>query len=183
MASLQPLRRSFLFVIPFFFLTSCNLKYTPKTGEDYSQETSHLEKMMQDYGDASVAANSHLQLAWLYAHYKNPKKNYKKALKEFDTYLSLAPDGARIDEIQNWLSILRALERSENDQVKMRERLELLTRENTERKMELEEQMTKIQKMQAHIARLQESNARLKNTIESLKTLDLHIENKRKRVK
>jgi DNA repair exonuclease SbcCD ATPase subunit len=183
MVSFHRLTRLFLFLIPVFFATSCSLKYPPKTGEDVSQETAHLEKMIQNYGDETVHPNSHLQLAWLYANYKNPKRDYKKALKEFETYRSLAPDGAGTDEIQNWLSILRALDRSEKELQQKQERISLLTGENAERKMELEQQMKKIQKMHANIEKLQESNASLKKTIESLETLDLRIEKKRKSVK
>jgi hypothetical protein len=183
MVSVQPLGRLFLFILPVLFLTSCNLKYTSKSSEEYSRETSHLEKMMQDYGDGLVAAKSHLQLAWLYANYKNPKKNYKKALKEFEAYLAAEPEGARTEEIQNWVAILRALDHSEVDQLKIIQRIDLLARENAERRMELEERMKRMQKMQVRIEGLEERNASLKKTVDSLKTLDLHIENKRKRIK
>ena len=109
--------------------------------------------------------------------------DYKKALKELETFRSLAPEEAKTDEIQNWLSILRALDRSEKELQKRQERISLLTGENADRKMELEQQMKKVQKMQTNIEKLQETNARLKKTIEGLETLDLRIENKRKTVK
>ncbi len=175
--------RLFLFLVPVFFLTGCSLKYTSQTAEDLSRETIHLEKMIEDYGASSVHANAHLQLAWLYANYKNPKMDYKKALKEFETFRSMAPDEAKTDEIQNWLSILRALDLSEKELQQKQERISLFTQEKAEKKMELEQQMKKIQKMQANIERLQESNARLKKAIEGLETLDLRIENKRRSVK
>jgi DNA repair exonuclease SbcCD ATPase subunit len=183
MVLVHRLRRFFLFLVPVFLLTSCSLKFTSQTAEDLSRETTHLEKMIENYGAAWVHANAHLKLAWLYANYKNPKMDYKKALKEFETYRSLAPDEAMKDEIQNWLSVLRALDRSEKELQQKQERISLLMGENAERKMELEQQMKKIQKIQANIEKLQESNARLKKTIEGLGTLDLRIENKRKSVK
>jgi chromosome segregation ATPase len=170
------LRRFFLFLVPFFLLTSCSLKFTSQTSEDLSRETTHLEKMIENYGAEWVHANAHLKLAWLYANYKNPKMDYKKALKELEAYRSLAPEEAKKDEIQNWLSILSALDRSEKELQQKQERISLLMGENAETKMELEQQMKKIQK-------IQESNARLKKTIEGLGTLDLRIENKRKSVK
>jgi chromosome segregation ATPase len=176
MVSFHRLRRFFLFLVPVFLLTSCSLKYTSQTAEDLSRDTIRLEKMIENYGAASVHANVHLQLAWLYANYKNPKMDYKKALKELEAYRSLAPEEAKKDEIQNWLSILSALDRSEKELQQKQERISLLMGENAETKMELEQQMKKIQK-------IQESNARLKKTIEGLGTLDLRIENKRKSVK
>ena len=183
MASFHRLRRFFLFLAPVFLLTSCTLKYTSQTAEDLSRDTMRLEKMMENYGAASVHANVHLQLAWLYANYKNPKMDYKKALKVFETFRSLVPDEAQSDEIQNWLSILRALDRSEKELQQRQERISLLTEENAGRKTELDQQTKKIQKMQANIEKLQQGNARLKKTIEGLETLDLRIENKRKTVK
>ncbi len=183
MVSFHRLWKLFLFLVPVILLTGCGLKYISQSGEDLSRETLHLEKMIENYGEASVHANTHLQLAWLYVNDKNPKMNYKKALREFEIYRSMAPEGAKADKIQNWLSILRALDRSEKELQQKQERISLLTGENAERKMELEQQMKKTQKLQANIEKLQESNARLKKTIEGLETLDLRIENKRRTVK
>jgi DNA repair exonuclease SbcCD ATPase subunit len=183
MASFHRLRRLSLFLVPVFLSTSCSLRYTPQPGEDLSQDTVHLEKMIENYGADSVHASAHLQLARLYANSKNPKMDYKKALREFETYRSLAPEEAKADEIQNWLSILRALDRSQKELQQKQETISLLTGENAERKMELEQQVKKMQKMQANFEKLQESNTRLKKTIEGLETLDLRIENKRKSVK
>jgi DNA repair exonuclease SbcCD ATPase subunit len=200
MFPLHPLIRYCLFLGLAFTISGCTLKYTPPTPEDYAQDTARLEKRIQEQGDASVRAKSHLQLAWLYSSYKNPKMDYGKALKEFETYLSLVPDEAGDDEIQNWLSILRQLERSENESTKMRERIKILSRENqenlklqanievlvkenAEKREALEQQAKKIQKLQENIEKLQESNNSLKQAIENLKTLDLQIERKRRSIK
>jgi DNA repair exonuclease SbcCD ATPase subunit len=195
-----PVLRFFLSLALAFIFAGCTLKYTPPTPEDYAQETARLEKRLQKQGDASVRAKSHLQLAWLYSSYKNPKMDYGKALIEFEAYLSLVPDEAGDDEIQNWLSILRQLERSEKESTKMTERIEvlsrenqeniklrsnieLLTKENAEKREALEQQAKKNQKLQENIEKLQESNNSLKQAIENLKTLDLQIERKRRSIK
>ncbi len=183
MASSHRLWRLLLFLVLVIFLTGCSLKYTSQSREDLSRDTLHLEEMIENYGADSVHANTHLQLARLYANCKNPKMDYKKALRQFETYRSLAPEEAKKDEIQNWLSILRALGRSQKELQQKQETISLLTGENAERKMELEQQMKKTQKLQANIEKLQDSNARLKKTIEGLETLDLRIENKRRSVK
>ena len=200
MFPLHPLIRYCLFLGLAFTISGCTLKYTPPTPEDYAQDTARLEKRIQEQGDASVRAKSHLQLAWLYSSYKNPKMDYGKALKEFETYLSLVPDEPGDDEIQNWLCILRQLERSENESMKKRERIEILsrenqenknlranmevlTKENTEKREALEQQGKRNQKLQENIEKLQESNNSLKQAIENLKTLDLQIERKRRSIK
>jgi hypothetical protein len=193
----HPMQRMFLFLTLIFFLMSCSPIYISRTAEDFSQAIADLEKLIPEEKDASVRAKYHLQLAWLYANYKNPKMDYRKALEEFEVYLSMEPDGAQKDEIQNWLSILRALARSEKEQLKSRERLEILTRENLETQFALEDQVKKNQQLRENIERmlnrnasleevnasLKENNASLKNAIERLKTLNLEVEKKRKRVK
>ncbi len=195
-----PVLRFFLFLALLLVFAGCTLKYIPPTPEDYAQETARLEKRLQKQGDPSVRANSHLRLAWLYSSYKNPKMDYGKALKEFEAYAFLAPDEAGDDEIQNWLSILRRLERTETESMKMRENIEILSRENQENqrllaKMEilakenaekreaLEQQTKKNRALQENVEKLQERNNSLKQAIENLKTLDLRIERKRRSIK
>jgi chromosome segregation ATPase len=195
-----PVLRFFLPLALAFIFAGCTLKYTPPTAEDYAQDTARLEKRIQEQGDASGRARLRLQLAWLYSSCKNPRRDYVKALKEFETYLSLVPEEAGDNEIHDWLCILRQLERSENESMKMRERIEILsrenqenknlkanvevlTKENAEKREALEQQGKKNQKLQENIEKLQESNNSLKQAIENLKTLDLQIERKRRSIK
>jgi cell division protein FtsB len=179
----HPLRRMFLSLSLILFLMGCTPIYTSRTGEDLSRSIADLEKRIAQEKDSSVRAKYHLQLAWLYSNYKNPKMDYRKALEEFEVYLSMAPDGAQTDEIQNWLSVLRALELS-------KEKSEMLTRENFETRLTLEDQVKKNQQLQENIekllnrnASLKENNASLKEAIERLKTLNLQVEKKRKSAK
>jgi predicted nuclease with TOPRIM domain len=95
----------------------------------------------------------------------------------------MVPDGPQTEEIQNWLSVLQALELS-------REKSEMLTRENFETRLTLEDQIKKNQQLQENIekllnrnASLKENNASLKEAIERLKTLNLQVEKKRKSAK
>lgn len=192
-----PRWRVFLSLSLIFFLMSCVPIYISRSEEGFSQATADLEKLIPEEKDASVRAKYHLQLAWLYSNYKNPKRDYQKALEEFEVYLSIVPDGAPTDEIQNWLSMLRALERSERERWKSRERLEILTRQNLESRSALEDQAQKNQQLREKIekllertasleevnASLKESNASLKKAIEGLKTLNLQVEKKRKSLK
>jgi hypothetical protein len=195
-----PVLRFFLSLALAFVFAGCTLKYTPPTAEIYAQETARLEKRIQEQGDVSIRAKFHLKLAWLYSSWKNPKRDYAKALDEFETYLSLEPDEAGDDEIQNWLCILRQLGRSENESMKMRERIEILSREyqenkslranmevlakeNAEKREALEQQAKKNQKLQENVKKLEESNNSLKRAMENLKTLDLQIERKRRSIK
>jgi len=196
LSSNHSMQRVFLFLTLLFFLMSCTRIYISRPEEDF-QAIAELEKQIAEEKDDSLRAKYHLQLAWLYSNYKNPKRDYRKALEEFELYLSLAPDENPANEIQNWLSLLRALERSEREQLKSRERLESIARENLETRSALEDQAKKNKQLQEDNdklvekkasleevnASLKENNASLKRAIERLKTLNLQVEKKRRSVK
>ena len=98
-----------------------------------------LNKITKKHPDSSVRADAHLKLAAYYSNHKNA--DYPEALKELEAYAALDPEGAKKENIQNWLAVLREFERTKN--------------------------------------RLKES----KDSLEQLKTLDIKIEEKRKKVK
>jgi len=123
----------FLLVLVFIFLFwGCSLKHRPQTGEEFSRETVRLETLIQEAEDPSDRAKLHRQLAELSTHHQNPGRNYGKALREFETYLSLAPVEARTDEAQNWLGVLRELDRAGKEAVQCTGKMENLVGENRE---------------------------------------------------
>ena len=195
--SVHTIQKLFLFPIFIFILTNCGSKYISHPTEDFSQAITRVEELIPEEQDVSQRAKYHLQLTWLYSNFKNPKMDYRKALQALEVFISLAPEEAQADEIQNWLSILRALERSEKERWKARERLEVLSRENLATRSALEDQIkknllllesfTKLLEKNTDLegvnASLKEDNARLKRATEKLKTLNLQVEKRRKSVK
>lgn len=193
----HPIQRIFPFLIFLVILTNCAPKYISHPPQDFSQAIARIEKLIPEEQNPSRRARYHLQLTWLYSNFKNPKMDYRKALEELEIFISLAPEEAQADEIQNWLSILRAFERSEKERWKIQERLEVLARENLESRSALEDQIKKnlllldsstklLEKntgLEGINATLKENNATLKRAIEKLKTLNLQVEKKRKSVK
>lgn len=71
-----------------------------------------LDETAKNNPDQSTRAKAHLQLAAYYSTYKNA--NYSAALKELEAYAVLDPEGAKKDNIQNWLVLLREFERTKN---------------------------------------------------------------------
>jgi DNA repair ATPase RecN len=197
-----------LFLFP---LLGCSLKHSPQTGEEFSRETIRLEKLIQEEADSSDRAKLHRQLAELYTHHQNPGRNYRKALGELEAYLSLAPVEAQTDEAQNWLGVLRELERAKKETVQCAGRMENLVGENREKgealdrqgkmldleRKKCEELQARLEKMQERLEEmenanrnlseanrsLRESMERMKKTLEKLKNLDLQMEEKRKAIK
>jgi hypothetical protein len=136
----QPGKVFFLVLVISFLLLGCSLKHRPQTGEEFSRETVRLETLIQESADPSDRAKLHHQLAELSTHHQNPGRNYGKALREFEAYLSLAPVEARTDEAQDWLGVLRELERAGKEAVQCTGKMEDLVGENREKGEALDRQ-------------------------------------------
>jgi uncharacterized protein (DUF2236 family) len=181
----------FFIWVSILLISSCSLRYTtPRTGEEFSREISRLEKLTQEAPDSPAKAKLHLQLARLYTDYRNPQRDYPKGRKEFAAYLSLVPEGRKNDEIQNWVSVLEELEKSEKEAAGLKAKMESLTGENTETKETLILQLKKNQELQSRLESLEktnrsltEANRSLKEMIEQLKKLDLQMEERRKTIR
>jgi len=136
-----------------FFMLSCSLQLVKKSeGEkEFSQETSRLEKLAREDPETSVRAKSHLQLAYLYLDYRNPQLSYTRALQEMESYLSLSPEKTQTDNFQNWLAVLKEVEKLQSG----------------------------LEKLQKANKGLRDEVAGLKETIERLKRLDRQMEERR----
>lgn len=144
----------------FFFVVSCSLQELKKPeGEmEFSQETTRLGKLAREDPKASVRAQSHLLLAFLYVNHRNPRLNYNRALREMESYLSFATADAQTDNFQNWLAVLKEVG-------------------------ELQTSLEKVQKanksLHDEVAGLKEMNNKMRETIERLTSLDRQMEERR----
>jgi hypothetical protein len=155
-----------------FFTASCshNQASVKSTSEsELLQETTRLERISREHSDASVRAQAHLQLAFLYVNCKNPRLNYTRALQEMEAYLSLSPDKTQTVDFQNWLAALREMDHLREDWTEMAEKNQAL--------------QGRIDKLQATLDKTQEANNKMREAIERLKTLDRQMEEKRRSIK
>jgi hypothetical protein len=136
-----------------FFVASCSLHTVkrPEGEKEFFQETSRLEKRASEHSETSIRAQSHLQLVFLYVNYRNPHLNYTRALQEMESYFSLTPGKAQTDDVQDWFAVLK----------------------------EVGKLQTGMERMQRVNKSLRDEVAGLKETIEKLKSLDRHIEERR----
>jgi hypothetical protein len=123
--------------------------------KDFNKEILRLKEETREDNEVSVRAVAHLILSALHSHYENPSPDYLKALKELRAYISLDPDGAGRDDIQNRLVLLL--------------RFQALSKKN--------------QKLKKSLTQLDARNKEMKETIERLKNLDISLEKKRRQVK
>jgi len=143
-----------------FFMVGCSLQgpKKPEGEKEFTQETTHLGKLTREDPKASVRAQSHLLLAFLYVNHRNPQLNYSRALQEMESYLSLAPAEAQADDIQNWLAVLKEVG-------KLQTTLEKAQKAN--------------KTLHDEVAGLKETNSKMRETIERLTSLDRQMEEKR----
>jgi len=133
--------------------TTYTPEYTPdlKSGE-YSMEIMRLKDDIKDHPRQSERIKAHYHLANLYSSYRNPKKDYKKALEHLNIYISLDSKAIKQNDLRNCLSLLREVDRLSGE-------LSSLNRKNLN---------------------LNRKNLKLTQTIEKLQTLDFQVEQKRK---
>jgi len=143
-----------------FFIVGCSLQglREPEGEKGFSEETSRLGKLAREDPKASVRAQSHLLLAFLYVNHRNPQLNYNRALQEMESYLSLAPAEAKTDDFQNWFAVLKEVG-------KLQTNLEKVQKAN--------------KSLRDEVSGLKEMNNKMRETIERLTSLDRQMEEKR----
>jgi hypothetical protein len=141
-------------------MVSCSYHGLKEPGreKEFSQETSRLERLAREDSKASVRAQSHLRLAFLYVNHRNPQLNYNRALREMESYLSFAPAGVKTDDFQNWFAVLKEVG-------KLQIGLEQVQKAN--------------KSLRDEVTGLKETNQKMRETIERLTSLDRQMEEKR----
>jgi hypothetical protein len=173
----------FLLLILLSGFSACSLKAVPQPQEDFLQEINRLEKLAEEQKDPSELGKLHLRLARLYLNHKNPNVDYRKALYELETCLSLLSDQAANDELKNWIFALREMERIETANKQLRGQIETLAKNQADDQEALWQEKKKNVEIQEGFGKLRDRNANLQDMIERLKKLDLEMERKRKSIK
>ncbi len=174
------------FVLLLFLIAGCSLKQglkKPEAEEEFLRETTRLEILAREHSEPSVRAKSHLRVAFLYVNYRNPRLNYARALQEMESYLSLSPGKPRTDNVENWLAVLRETDHLRKDRIEMEKKNQEL-QAHVEK---LQASLGKVEKanvtLRDEVATLKETNNKMVETIERLKSLDYQMEEKRGLIK
>lgn len=132
-----------------------------------------LESIVFHNPDSPKSWQAHYRLAQLYYSYKNPYRNYQKALEHLEQYLPHQNDAELDPDLQDWLLVLKEIQNqsptieSQNRQIEqLTARLEDFTKTNLF--------------VEGLNSSLEEENAELTMKVEVLKTLDQSVEEKRK---
>jgi tetratricopeptide (TPR) repeat protein len=148
--------------------------------EKYSKEIDRLETIVLKDSDFSKRMQAYFQLAQLYISYKNPKRNYQKALENLEVYLSSNPAFADNYDLRNWLSVLKEIERLSKKVNSQQKKITQLG-DRLDKSKQANVAFKKANKiLKESNTKLKDSNMKLTKTIEMLKSLDRHVEEKRK---
>jgi DNA repair exonuclease SbcCD ATPase subunit len=158
----------------------------PAAGNKYAQEIAQLKNVLQQNSNTAETKKAHVALARLYSNYKNPQRNYQKALDHLRSYVAI--EGSAVDEeTLNWMTALKEIDR-------LTEEITRRSEEATQVQEELEKsnqatlalqrtnhQLTREEiKLREKNRKLEEANQKLEKTIEMLKNLDQRFEEKKR---
>ena len=156
------------FPLLLFLPVSCTLNLElkkPEGEKEFLQETYRLEKIAREDPVESARAKSHLQLAFLYLNSRNPQLDYSRALQEMESYLSMSQGKAQNDSFQNWLAVLKEMDRGRKDMKAIEERNQFLEDQNEKLRFSLEE----VDRLRKDMKAIEERNQFLEDQNEKLR--------------
>jgi DNA repair exonuclease SbcCD ATPase subunit len=121
--------RFFLVAAWGLYAAGCAWQMQTRPARDIPQEINSLEAVAGESSEPEKRAEANLELARLYRNYRNPQINYEKSREALETYLLLAPAQDRTDEVLDWLTVFRELERLQSENEKIRRHADGLRRE------------------------------------------------------
>jgi hypothetical protein len=117
-------------------------RYTEILAADIPPEISRLLSSIRTEHGSTYIMMTHLQLAWLYGHYRNPSPQYLKAQQELEAYMVLDPKNSAHDYLQNWYRMLKEMGRLHRENSDLRGKADQL-REQVEQLKYLDIEMEK----------------------------------------
>ena len=154
--------------------------------DQFAREIVELNDVVQQNSNPTKVIKAHLELAQLYSNYKNPRRNYQKALKHLKVY-SASTDSAENDETRNWMAALKEIDRLSKEITTRNKQIRGLQSQfdkSKKAKLAIKKSNRKLTseeiKLREKNRKLEESNQKLQKTIEMLKNLDKRLEEKRK---
>jgi outer membrane protein assembly factor BamD (BamD/ComL family) len=92
----------------------------------YDEAITGYKKVISDYPNTHAAAEAQFSIGYALVYYDNPGMDYSQALEEFDTFIKLYPYDNLVYEAKNWYSILKTLNDTIKDNVRLNSNIEQL---------------------------------------------------------
>ncbi|MBE9503324.1 MAG: hypothetical protein IME96_04045 [Proteobacteria bacterium] len=138
----------------------------------FQDEIRELEEKTGDKANLSVHSKSYLQLALLHLDHRNPSRDYSKALECLEKYAAVEPRAADLDEVQDWITALKEIERLQGEQD--------TTKKTPNSRIKEKRLKSENKKLNDEINSLKATVEKLMGDIEKLNALDLELEKKRR---
>jgi outer membrane protein assembly factor BamD (BamD/ComL family) len=75
----------------------------------YQEAITMFSNILIQAPQSHAAANALFQIAYVQALYDNPRKDYAKALQNFDEFIKRYPGHAQLQDAENWRFVLRTM--------------------------------------------------------------------------
>ena len=124
---------TFLFLLTFgcaTFIENTQLVYSQRllAKGDYEGALEENQKVLSEYPDRPPGDKALFNMGLIYAHYGNPKKDYKKALSFFWRLIRKFPQSPRFEEAKIWTGVLNTIEETKMRMEEQRSAPEYLLR-------------------------------------------------------
>jgi chromosome segregation ATPase len=174
----------------------------------YGPAIKNLQAVAENNDDPSASQDAHLHLSWLYSSYKNPTRDYHKALEQIEQYLAAATETKDLYDAKNLQSLLMEISAADSrfaatEQQHTADLKQLHAETNGLRAQVVElqnkagrllsanqtlmEQNTVLgnnnRELASYNKSLLEKNKEFEETIDRLKNLEMQLEQKRKTFK
>ena len=156
----------------------------------YAPTIEKLEATIRNADSLDRQPRTHLYLAWLYASYKNPTCDYRKALEHTEQYLTscdASEDRYAAENLRSMLTVIATLRQQMTERDHLQGQVKRLQNESdqlTETNRTLRHKNDALEANNRELASYNKSlldkNKEFEETIERLKTLEMQLELKRK---
>ena len=76
----------------------------------YARAAAMYQNVIREHPGSRWETDARFGLASLLVSHDNPKRNYSRALRQFDLFLKLSPQDPRADEARNWRQVLKTID-------------------------------------------------------------------------
>ena len=77
---------------------------------NYTRAAALYRTVIREHPGSRWETDARFGPASLLVSYDNPKRNYSRALRQFDLFLKLSPQDPRADEARNWRQVLKTID-------------------------------------------------------------------------
>lgn len=95
---------------------------------DYEGSLKENQKVLSLSAKSPLGDDALFNMGLIYAHYRNPEKDYKKSLSYFAKLLNEYPQSPLVEQAKIWLGVLNVIEKTKQVDIEIEKKKKELTR-------------------------------------------------------